>query len=301
MAANILSGAVDVLLPIGVSVESAVEIEERWKGTGNTVIYNPGDRTEILYTQQRPDLAQPRNGFPNVMVRQAMLHAIDRQTLADVASFGKSPIAESWLNAADPMLAQIRDSIPRYPHDPVRAQQLLTQAGWVRGADGILVHQPSGERFEVELHSSAGSDSEQILSIIADGWKAVGAQTRIFIVPAQLAQDTAARARLSGAGSISFAAEAILSDMLRTGGRRNIYQGYSNPRYDAAVDKLFTTLARAERVPVHRELVQVGMGDVAVMPLHYRVDPYLAVKGVKGVRGHPNTEAAWNIFEWDKD
>src|SRR5439155_18258102 len=73
MAATLLSGALDVLLPPGVSVDAAVEIEERWKGTGNSILYNPGDRTEILYTQQRPELAQPRNGFPNVLVRQAML------------------------------------------------------------------------------------------------------------------------------------------------------------------------------------------------------------------------------------
>ena len=67
------------------------------------------------------------------------------------------------------------------------------------------------------------------------------------------------------------------------------------------VNKLSTTLVRAERVPIQREMVQVGMGEVAIMPLHYRIDPYFFRKGVTGVRGHPNTEAAWNIFEWDKE
>ena len=114
----------------------------------------------------------------------------------------------------------LQDSIPRYPYDPARAQQLLAQAGWARGADGILVHQPSGERFEVELHTSAGADSEQRLAIIAEDWKAVGAQVRLYVVPAQLAQDQAARARLPGAGSISFSSDAISQDMLSSAGCR---------------------------------------------------------------------------------
>ncbi len=300
-AAAILSGALDVLLPIALNVDAAAAVEERWKGTGNTVLFFPGDRTEMIYMQQRPELARPANGFTSVLVRQAMYHAIDRAALAEAITLGKSPPAESWFNAADPLLSQVRDAIPLYPYDRVRAQQLLAQAGWVRGADGILIHQPSGERFEVELHASAGSDTERKLTIIADEWKSVGAQVSIYIVPPQLAQDSAARARLPGAGAISFAGEAIYGDMLLSTGRRNQYGGYSNPRYDALVNRLFATLVPAERVPILRDMLQVGMGEVAIMPLYYRIDSTLFVRGVKGVSGHPNTQATWNIFEWDKE
>ena len=61
-----------------------------------------------------------------------MFHAIDRQTLVQVVTLGKSPVAESWLNVTDPILAEVQDSIPRYPYDPNRAMQLLAQAGWMR-------------------------------------------------------------------------------------------------------------------------------------------------------------------------
>jgi peptide/nickel transport system substrate-binding protein len=301
MVANILSGAVDVLLPLGVSVDAAIQVEERWKGTGNTVIYNPGDRTEFVYTQQRPELAQPRNGFPHFAVRQGMFHAIDRDTLAQVIFFGKSPVADTWLNARDPVLSEIQAGIPRYGFDLTRAQQLLTQAGWSRGADGVLIHQPTGERFDVELHTAAASDAEQKLTLIAEGWKAVGAQVRLNVIPAQLASEQAARARLPGAGNIALSARSIYQDMLSSTGRNSMFQGYSSPRYDALVDRLFKTLDRTERAGIHREMVEVGMGEVALMPLGYRVDPYLFVRGVKGVRGHPETQATWNVFEWDKD
>jgi peptide/nickel transport system substrate-binding protein len=234
-------------------------------------------------------------------VRQAMYHALNRATLAEAITMGKSPTAESWFNAADPVLPHVRDAIPQYPYDPVRAQQLLAQAGWVRGPDGVLIHQPSGERFEVEIHGSAGSDTERKLTIIADGWNALGAQARIYVVPPQLAQDSAARARLSGAGGISFAGEGIYGDMLLSTGRRNQYGGYRNAHYDGLVDMLLATLVPSDRLPIHREMLQVGMGEVAIMPLYYRIDSTLFVKGVTGVRGHPNTQATWNIFEWDKE
>ena len=44
---------------------------------------------------------------------------------------------------------EVESAIPQYPYDPARAQQLLAQAGWIRGADGSLVHS-SGERFDID-------------------------------------------------------------------------------------------------------------------------------------------------------
>jgi len=44
--------------------------------------------------------------------------------------------------------------LSRRGHVSVRSRgrrQLLSQAGWEPGADGVLVHRPSGERFETEI------------------------------------------------------------------------------------------------------------------------------------------------------
>src|SRR5439155_1363658 len=76
----------------------------------------------------------------------AFYHAMDRGMLADVLTAGLAPVADSWYRPTDPLRAPLQTSIPQYPHDPARAQQLLGPAGWARGPDGVLTPQPSGGR-----------------------------------------------------------------------------------------------------------------------------------------------------------
>src|SRR5262245_55653803 len=71
MVANILSGAVDVLRPIGVELEAALEVKRRWEGTGNQVTSESSSRLRHLEIQHRADYEQPRNGFTRTGVRQA--------------------------------------------------------------------------------------------------------------------------------------------------------------------------------------------------------------------------------------
>src|SRR5207248_5649784 len=142
MVANILSGAVDVLLPPAVDIEAALEVKRQWEGTGNQVRIDVLNGMEQLELQHRPEYGRPRNAL-NRPSRQALYHAIDRQTLTDVVSQGIAPIADSWYAPNDPVRNDVEPYIPQFPYDLNRAQQLLAQVGWVRGPDGSLVHQPS--------------------------------------------------------------------------------------------------------------------------------------------------------------
>lgn len=73
--------------------------------------------------------------------------------------------------------------------------------------------------------------------------------------------------------------------------------GYNSPRLDAILDQLVATVAPAERIPLHRELLQEQMGNLVVMPLHWDFNPYFITRGVRGV----GNASAWNLFEWDKE
>jgi ABC-type transport system substrate-binding protein len=74
------------------------------------------------------------------------------------------------------------------------------------------------------------------------------------------------------------------------------FQGYSNPRVDSLMDQIASTLDARDQIPLHRLLLQEGMGDVAFWPLSWEVEPVLVAKGVTGVTMN-NT---YNIFDWDK-
>ena len=54
MVANILAGSVDVLLPIGVDMEAALEVKRRWEGTGNYVTTDSSGRLRYIEIQHEP-------------------------------------------------------------------------------------------------------------------------------------------------------------------------------------------------------------------------------------------------------
>ena len=81
MVANILAGEVDVLVPLGVDVEAAVDVRRRWENTGNHVRFILTDLLWLVDIQHRPEYARPADGLTNREVRAGLLHAIDRQTL----------------------------------------------------------------------------------------------------------------------------------------------------------------------------------------------------------------------------
>ena len=65
-------------------------------------------------------------------VRQAIAHAIDRQSLVDAKLGGRASLATSWI---PPGHWAHDDTLPTYGFDPARARQLLDEAGLV-DADG---------------------------------------------------------------------------------------------------------------------------------------------------------------------
>jgi peptide/nickel transport system substrate-binding protein len=86
-----------------------------------------------------------REPFNNVLVRQAMNYAIDRDKIRDTAFHGKAnttklPFAEtSWAYPAD--LADF------YTYDPEKAKELLTEAGYPDGFDFQLVIRGAGGAY----------------------------------------------------------------------------------------------------------------------------------------------------------
>ncbi|MBA3276804.1 MAG: ABC transporter substrate-binding protein [Chloroflexia bacterium] len=96
----------------------------------------PGAR--FYYLGMSPKLAP----FDNKLVRQAMAHAIDRQTLVDNVLFGAGiPIATPFPESSP---AYFPEHAEMYPYDLDKAKELLTQAGF---ADGFTFTIPTPSGF----------------------------------------------------------------------------------------------------------------------------------------------------------
>jgi peptide/nickel transport system substrate-binding protein len=308
MVAAILAGAVDVVLPLGVSIEQGLEVKERWQGTGNQVMFGPSTTLYSLYFQQRPDIARPTNGTVNPAVRRGIYHAIDRAQIIEAGLAGVPPVADSWVPTTDPLRPQLDSAIPQYPHDPTRAQAALAEGGWTRGVDGRLLHQAAGQPFEIEISGAPRQDTQRMQAVMREQLKNVGIEATIFNFPPQLASDNQTRATrpgvtINGTGSSGFFVNTVHTRGVpgpdnRWGGSN--WGGYTNQRVDAILDKLVATIPPAERVPLQREVLQSVLGDAALAPLYWNVSPVLALEPVKGIPTGGGSAQTWQMFEWDK-
>ncbi|HET9906226.1 MAG TPA: peptide ABC transporter substrate-binding protein [Anaerolineales bacterium] len=128
-----------------------------------------------------PGASAPHPILGDLRVRQAISHAIDYDGLindvlnAQVAS-STSPFAYGWYKCEIPRM---------YSFDAEKAKQLLTEAGWVEGSDGIRVaqgamHAEDGTRLSLELQGYTGYEPlERVEQFIVENLKAVGVEANI--------------------------------------------------------------------------------------------------------------------------
>ena len=141
--------------------------------------YSEYDTTGFNYYIPLQDPAQSTL-FVDVPVRQAMLYAIDRQLMAEQIYLGYAIQADG----SQPVLsvAYRPDQVNTiYNYDTARASQLLEEAGWAAGDDGIRAK--DGVRFSFEcLFPEGVATYEQLLPYLQQAWREVG----IEMVPASV-------------------------------------------------------------------------------------------------------------------
>ncbi|MBM2809665.1 MAG: hypothetical protein HW416_424 [Chloroflexi bacterium] len=305
MIAAILAGQLDLIPSFNFDLDAALEVKKRWEGTGNVVGGALSGRFTNMETQHRLELARPINGLSNVAVRRAFYHALDRDEIAQSMTQGLGPPADSWFFPGHDheLRPQIQASIPQFPYDPARAIQLLADAGWTRGSDGVLTNPQTGDKFEVQVASTRAA--QKLASVVSNYWGAIGARVDQYGIASERADDLEALSTLPGSWmgtqlfynmyNDRFLSSGIAGPNNRWTGRNR--SGYNSPQLDAILGKLVTTVAPAERLPLHRELLDEQMGNLVVMPLHWEFQPFFISKGVKNV----GAASGWNVHQWDKE
>ncbi len=249
LIASLLAGAVDVTLGRTLTSEQGLELREHWrdgvvvaKFAGWYLIhpqfYNPTPTTVL-----------------DARLRRGLLHAIDRQTMADTIGGGLSPIADIVIGPDEPEYREVEPAIVRHSFDQRRAIELLEGVGYRRGSDGV-VRDPGGEQLSFDTWTTFDPQNQKILLAATDDWRRLGIGIVTTIIPAQRVQDGELRSKFPSFEAVGapngvqaltrvHGLQARIPEHNYTG---NNNANYMNPELDSLLDRFFTTIPRAERM-----------------------------------------------------
>ncbi|MFS0612030.1 oligopeptide ABC transporter substrate-binding protein [Lederbergia ruris] len=117
--------------------------------------------------------------FKSKELRQALVHAIDRQAMIDAFLAGKATVSNTVIpsvfwTAADP------SELKQYEYDPEKAKELLDKAGY-KDVDGDgFVEDPDGKPFKISFGHYAGPAAfEGRSQAIMQAWNDIGVKTEL--------------------------------------------------------------------------------------------------------------------------
>ncbi len=298
LTANLLANAVDVTLGSSLALEQSVEVRDQWRD----------GRLELTYASWIVLYPQFINPNPPVVAdvrfRRAMLHAIDRQAMADTIQAGLVPVAHSYVSPNEPEFRETEAQVVRYEYDPRRAGQLLEEIGYARTNDGGW-QDPQGRRLTMEVRttSSPAIHTKTFFPMI-DYWTRLGIPIDPVVIPVQRLSDLEYRTTHptfevvrypNGAANIwrLHSNQTPLPENKFTGHNRSRYM---NPEWDALIDRYLATIPWRERMEVFGQIVHELSDQLYNMGLFYDTKTVLVSNRVIGVTAD---STPWNAHRWD--
>ena len=233
-------------------------------------------------------------------VRQAMMHAIDRQRLIDDVFRGTAVIADSIYPPS--MRAWYDRSLKKYPYDQARARSLLEEAGWRMGPGNVRVRE--GQRLSFTCAVITGDRARRPEAEIAQQDLAqVGIEMRIIERPVATILTQLPKGELDASlfnwTYNSGALEPDPQTTLKTGGVRN-FANYSNPRIDDLLGQGLREVDVKKRQKIYGEVQRIFVEDVPVLYIMYWDWFNIFSKRIKGLPAKPETNFALyrNAHRW---
>jgi peptide/nickel transport system substrate-binding protein len=251
---------------------------QRLQAAGLQVVSKPwvGAPLMMMLTTTQPPTDDPK-------VRQAILYAVDRDALVSALyqGIGKKAVAPlTSVMLDDPSLQAL------YPHDSAKASQLLDQAGWTKGSDGIRTK--NGQRLEFSLNAiDYGGGPDQSNELLQGQLRQAGMDVKIK-----------AQARPPWYEDNYHCASNGMTLFLRSGELDALYALYHSSNVganfnwsclkDAEVDKLLEQGRQeadpAKRKQVYLQLEQQLMDMAVVVPLVDQLSVFAMRPNVSGLK-----------------
>ncbi len=212
--------------------------------------YNALSYSFFGYNMRNPLLADKR-------VRKAFTYAVNRQEMLDSFFNGRGTIISgpfapgSWAYNLD---------VQPIPFDPQKAASLLQEAGYTKGADGIM--EKGGKKLSFSLKVPIEKESEAVKRVVLafkNYLKNVGIDIRVEFQESQAWKDDVFK---DGDFDVVFASwvfddSADISSLFHSGEIgpwKNNFIGYSNPEVDGLINESKLTLDHEKKRTINRKL-----------------------------------------------
>ncbi len=250
---------------------------ERLTADGRFALHSasiPGQPLQFFLNTQRPPTDDLR-------VRQALLHATDRQAIVKAIFRNNSPVAYGPLAAStlgfDPTTQLL------YPYDLARARALLDEAGW-QDTDGDGWLDKNNQPLRIEAMVMSFGFVPEVTQLLQAQWKEIGVELASQVVP----YGTLLQAGREGtAHAIPFLISGSDPDLLRS-----FYQSTGSFNWakvsDSSLDE-WLSLAAAEgrwenRRQTYMQIQQHVMRLALIVPIRDYVNLNVASSQVTGLR-----------------
>jgi peptide/nickel transport system substrate-binding protein len=205
--------------------------------------------------------------FQDVKVRQALFYAVDRDTIVKKLFNGLSSVATgtmptlSWAYAPDKITT-------KYDYDPKKAAQMLDDAGWKAGSDGIRAK--DGKKLSFSMWTNSGNKTrEGYLLVLQEGWKAIGVDMKPQFEEFSVYLDRINKNFDFEMFLVGFSwgvdpDQQTMWDTKQHGPGFNSY-GYSNPKVDQLLLDGLHTLDQEKRKQIYIDMQNLVVADAPAM------------------------------------
>lgn len=237
-----------------------------------------------------------RRLFADANVRRAIFHAIDREAIAAGLMQGTVRVAHTPINPASPYH---NPDVPTYEYDPQLSTELLDQAGWRLGSDGVRSR--GDGRFSFTMLNRAGArDRVAIAQVIQAQLKSIGIEVTFETM------ENAAWTQRWRSGEWEaivtawfLSADPGVTNLYGCEGANNM-TGLCDPALDTVMERSDRGIDFVIRKPL-LDAVQVLLAEGArSLPIYYAVTPEVVSRRIINFRGSgTNFGSFWNLYEWD--
>ncbi len=240
----------------------------------------------------------------DVNVRRALAYATNRDEVINKIYHGSATIAETDQHPA--LSWAYTNDIQHYPYDPEKAKQILENAGWKAGPDGVRVK--NGQRLEftysTQTEATAGRAAQ---ALIQRQWRDIGVQADVKnYSTAQMFQNGTSGVLEGGhydVAAYSWVAAADPDDSALYSswnfgptGQNTMF--WKNDKVDAAERAALSSVDQAKRKPQYAIIQQQMALDVPTIILNFRKDAYVYNSDLQGFTPSPVISPYWNSWEY---